>query len=130
MSAAVVTTTDPTLSKIRGILALEGITGQAGEVTITLTNQPAASRLFQTATVTVEGAYSVAVSTEDTFFLSMRPDGHLLVHVGPSNGATTARFVISRVDGFEYRLSTKETEYTFLENRPAGPCRLRVVIHW
>lgn len=121
---------DPTLAKIRAILALEGITGQAGEVVINLHNTPGNPRLFQSASVEIQGAYSVNVSTDDTFFLSMRPDGHLLAHVGPNTGSTSARFTISRVDGFEYQLSKKETRYTFIEHKPTVENRLHVTIRW
>lgn len=129
MSRAVVSISDPTLAKIRTILGLDGVTGQAGEVVINLVNQPEGTRLFQSATVSVEGAYSVSVSTEDTFFLSMRPDGALLVHAGPNTG-TMARFTITRVSGFEYALTPRETRYTFLEERPGGETRLHITIRW
>lgn len=116
---------DPTLAKIRAILAMEGMTGQAGEVTITLSNKDGERRTFQGATVSVEGPYSVSVSTEDTLFLSMRPDGELVVHVGPNTG-TLARFSFKRVDGFEYQLSSRETRYAFAEKG----ARLSVAIRW
>lgn len=129
MSTATNATT-PTIAKIRTILGLDGITGQAGEVVINLSNQPGSTpKLFQSATVSVEGAYSVSVSTEDTFFLSMRPDGNLLVHVGPNTG-TVARFMITRVDGFEYALTPRETRYIFAEEKPAGETRLSVLLKW
>ncbi len=129
MSTVAASTSDPTLAKIRAILALEGVTGQAGEVALNLRNQSDSPRLFHSATVAVEGVYSVTVSTEDTFFLSMRPDGKLLCQVGQDTG-TMARFSIKKVDGFEYRLSPKTTEYTFVEDRPTGESRLKVTIHW
>lgn len=120
---------DPTLAKIRAILALEGVTGQAGEVVLSLTNQPGQSRLFQSANVLIEGAYTVNVTTEDTFFLSMRPDGELAAHVGPNTG-TMARFQVKHVDGFEYQLSNRETRYTFMEQTPGVPSKLHVLIKW
>ncbi|HWI62576.1 MAG TPA: hypothetical protein VNT75_12095 [Symbiobacteriaceae bacterium] len=125
MSTTQVQLTDPTLAKIRAILAMEGLTGQAGEVTITLANQPGEKRAFQGASVAVEGPYSVSVSTEDALFLAMRPDGELVVHVGPNTG-TLARFSIHRVDGFEYQLSPRETRYAFTEKGT----RLSLHVRW
>lgn len=125
MSTTQVNLADPTLAKIRAILAMEGLTGQAGEVTITLANQPGEKRSFQAATVAVDGQYSVSVSTEDALFLAMRPEGELVVHVGPNTG-TLARFSIHKVDGFEYQLSTRETRYAFTEKST----RLSVTIRW
>ncbi|HYF92134.1 MAG TPA: hypothetical protein VD969_07790 [Symbiobacteriaceae bacterium] len=119
------TITDPTLAKIRAILAMEGMTGQAGEVTITLTNKPGEARAFQSASVAVEGPYTVSVSTEDSLFLAMRPDGELNVQVGPNTG-TLARFSIHRVDGFEYQVSSRETRYSFSEKTT----RLNLAIRW
>lgn len=129
MSKAAVTISDPTLAKIRAILGLDGMTGEAGEVVLNLTNPPGGARHFQSATVQVEGAYSVSVTTEDTFFLSMRADGALLAHVGP-NTSTFARFAITKVSGFEYALSSKETRYTFVEERPGGVTKLHVILRW
>lgn len=125
MATAQVQLADPTLAKIRAILAMEGMTGQAGEVTISLANQPGAKRSFQGATVAVDGPYSVSVSTEDALFLAMRPDGELAVHVGPNTG-TLARFSIHRVDGFEYALSPRETRYVYTEKN----VRLSITIRW
>lgn len=129
MSTAAVTQSEQTLARIRTILSLDGVTGEAGEVVIHLVNQPGSTRLFQNATVSVEGPYSVSVSTEDTFFLSMRADGNLLVHVGPNTG-TKARFHITRVDGFEYHLAPKETRYSFVEAHPGGETKLEVTLRW
>lgn len=117
------------MAKIRAILSLDGATGHAGEVAINLTNQPGATPVFRTATVSVEGAYNVSMSTEETIFLAMRSDGVLLVHVGPNTG-TMARFHIDRVDGFEYALSPRETRYSFIENRPGPDSKLTVSIRW
>ncbi len=103
--------------------------GEAGEVVINLANQPGSVQHFKSATVQVEGAYSVSVTTEDTFFLSMRPDGALLAHVGPPAG-TVARFTITKVSGFEYALSPRETRYTFIEERPGGHTKLHVILRW
>ena len=119
------TTADPTLAKIRAILAMDGKTGQAGEVTITLTNKPGEQRAFQSASVAVEGPYSVGVSTEDSLFVAMRPDGELSVQVGPNTG-TLARFAIHRVEGFEYQVSSRETRYSFSEKAT----RLDLAIRW
>ena len=129
MSTAQLLPTDQTLAKIRTILAMDGTTGQAGEVAITLSNSPGATRTFHNATVTLEGIYSVSVSTEDAVFLSMRPEGALVVHVGPNTG-TLARFHINRVDGFEFGLSAKETHYTFTEKHAAGTTKLTLSIRW
>lgn len=125
MATAQLHLADPTLAKIRAILAMEGMTGQAGEVTITLANQAGDKRSFQGATVTIDGPYSVSVSTEDALFLAMRPDGELTVHVGPNTG-TLARFSIHKVDGFEYQLSPRETRYAFTEKST----RLSVTVRW
>lgn len=128
---AVTTTPDAMYAKIRSVLAMDGTTGQAGEVVINLVNEAGKDRLFfKSATVEIQGPYGVSVTTEDTFFLSMRADGVVLVHVGPSVGATTARFTIQRIDGFEYQLGTAETTYTFIERRPAADVKLLVRIRW
>lgn len=129
MSKVAVTISDPTLAKIRTILGLDGMTGDAGEVVINLTNTPGSVKHFQSASVLVEGAYSVNVTTEDTFFLSMRTDGALMIHVGPNIG-TMARFTITRVTGFEYALTPRETRYTFIEERPGGDTKLNVTLRW
>lgn len=128
---AVTTTPDAMYAKIRSVLAMDGTTGQAGEVVINLVNEPGKDRLFfRSATVEIQGPYGVSVTTEDTFFLSMRADGVVLVHVGPSVGATTARFTIQKIDGFEFQLGTSETAYTFIERRPAADVKLLVKIRW
>jgi len=127
--AMTVNLSDPTLAKVRAILALEGVTGQAGEVAINLTNQPDSQRLFRNATVTVEGPFGVSVSTEDTFFLAIRPEGEVVVHVGP-NGGTTARFSITKVDSFAYCLARKTTSYTFVEHHQGGETKVHVTVHW
>jgi hypothetical protein len=128
--AATANPSDPTLAKIKAVLALDGITGQAGEVVINLNNQSSTAKLFQNASVEVGGNYGVNVSTEDTFFMSMRPDGSLLVHVGPPTG-TMARFTITKVTGFEYQLGPRETNYTFIEHGPSGnETKLKARIRW
>jgi hypothetical protein len=127
--AAAVTVSDPTLAKIRSIIALDGTTGQAGEVVINLVNSPD-HPLFRSALVSVEGTYTISVETDDTFFLSMRPDGALLVHIGPNTGTTTARFTINKVSGFEYHISPTETRYTFMEHRPTGLSKITLRIRW
>ena len=130
MSTVQALPTDQTLAKIRTIMAMDGVTGQAGEVAITLANQPGATTTaFHSANVTLEGIYSVSVSTEEAVFLSLRPDGSLVVHVGPNTG-TLARFHINRTDGFEFGLSAKETRYVFHEKHAAGETRLTVNIRW
>lgn len=128
---AVTTTPDAMYAKIRSVLAMDGTTGQAGEVVINLVNEPGKDRLFfRSATVEIQGPYGVSVTTEDTFFLSMRGDGVVLVHVGPSIGATTARFTIQKIDGFEFQLGTADTTYTFIERRPGADVKLLVKIRW
>ena len=131
MPTEAVIASDPTLAKVRAVLEFDGMNGQAGETVLHLQNAPGAERrLFQSAAVDISGPYSVSVATEDSFFLCMRPDGDLHVHVGPSTGATTARFAIGRIDGFEYHLSRNETKYTFIERHPRGETRLGVRIRW
>jgi hypothetical protein len=128
---AVTTTPEAMHAKIRSVLAMDGTTGQAGEVVINLVNEPGSDRpFFRSATVEIQGPYGVSVTTEDTFFLSMRSDGVVLVHVGPSVGATTARFTIQKIDGFAYQLETTETTYTFVERRPAADVKLIVRLRW
>jgi hypothetical protein len=128
---AVTTTSDAMYAKIRSILAMDGTTGQAGEVVINLVNEPGKDRtFFRSATAEIQGPYGVSVTTEDTFFLSMRADGVVLVHVGPTVGATTARFTIHKIDGFEYHLGNTETTYAFVEHRPAADVKLLVRIRW
>jgi hypothetical protein len=116
---------DPTLAKIRAILAMEGMTGQAGEVAVTLENRPGDKRTFQAITVAVEGPYNVSVTTEDALFLCIQPNGELMVHVGPNIG-TLARFSFTKVDGFEYQVSPRDTKYAFTERGT----RLSVSIRW
>lgn len=130
MSAtAQATINDQILAKIRAVLSLEGATGQAGEVAITLSNKAGSPQVFQKATVSVEGPYSVSMSTEETLFLAMRNDGVLIVHVGPNTG-TMARFHINHVDTFDYHLDAGESRYSFAETRKDGQARLTVAVRW
>jgi hypothetical protein len=128
-ATAQATVNDQIMAKIRAVLALEGATGQAGEVAITLTNKAGSPQVFRSATVAVEGPYSVSMTTDESLFLALRNDGVLIVHVGPNTG-TMARFHINLVDTFEYRLDARESRYAFAETRKDGQTKLTVSVRW
>ncbi|MGE5672368.1 MAG: hypothetical protein ACM3XM_00575 [Mycobacterium leprae] len=127
--SAVVPTVESIQEKIRAVLRLEGKSGQAGEVVLNLGDQPGSDRPFRTALVELKGVYAVTVSTDECFFMSMRPDDSLLVHAGPQAG-TQARFLLNRPQEFYCRYTPTDSEYTFIEKGPTGETQLTVTIHW